>query len=57
MGAKRLELRCEDEVTFVVAAAAANLANWSQFESDNPEIFAAMYQFWVQRSDGMAPLP
>jgi len=38
-------------------AAAANLANWSQFESDNPEIFAAMYQFWVQRSDGMAPLP
>jgi tetratricopeptide (TPR) repeat protein/SAM-dependent methyltransferase len=28
---------------------AVNLANWSRFETENPETFAAMYQFWVQK--------
>jgi SAM-dependent methyltransferase len=30
-------------------ARADNLANWSQFENENPDTFAAMYQFWVQK--------
>jgi tetratricopeptide (TPR) repeat protein/SAM-dependent methyltransferase len=29
--------------------AGVNLANWSRFEAENPETFAAMYQFWVQK--------
>jgi len=27
----------------------ASLANWGRFESDNPDTFSGMYQFWVQR--------
>tara|TARA_A100001011_G_C14303693_1_gene842041 strand:- start:226 stop:2223 length:1998 start_codon:yes stop_codon:yes gene_type:complete len=27
-----------------------SLDNWHQFETDNPETFGAMYQFWVKRS-------
>ncbi|HYM43201.1 MAG TPA: tetratricopeptide repeat protein [Steroidobacteraceae bacterium] len=26
-----------------------NLRSWAQFESDNPDTFAGMYQFWVQK--------
>ena len=26
-----------------------NLRNWASFESDNPDTFSAMYQFWIQR--------
>jgi hypothetical protein len=32
--------------------AATNLAHWQDFEKDNPDIFAGMYQFWVQKADG-----
>lgn len=28
---------------------ATNLANWSQFERENPDTFMEMYQFWVQK--------
>lgn len=28
---------------------AVNLRNWDRFESDNPDTFIAMYQFWIQR--------
>ena len=26
-----------------------SLANWGRFESDNPDTFTAMYQFWIQK--------
>jgi SAM-dependent methyltransferase len=29
--------------------AAADLANWAAFEAEHPAVFAAMYQFWVQK--------
>lgn len=29
--------------------AASNLHNWARFEADNPETFAQMYRFWIQR--------
>lgn len=29
--------------------AGTNLRNWARFEADNPDTFAAMYQFWIQR--------
>ena len=29
--------------------AATNLAQWQQFEHDNPDVFFNMYQFWVQK--------
>jgi 2-polyprenyl-3-methyl-5-hydroxy-6-metoxy-1,4-benzoquinol methylase len=32
--------------------AATDLAQWQQFENDNPDVFFNMYQFWVQK-----PLP
>lgn len=28
---------------------ATNLAQWNIFESDNPDIFSGMYQFWIQK--------
>lgn len=31
--------------------AARNLAQWQVFENENPYIFRAMYQFWVQKAD------
>lgn len=34
---------------FTDDAAGTNLRNWARFEADNPDTFAAMYQFWVQR--------
>ena len=30
--------------------AATDLEHWQEFERDNPDTFAGMYQFWVQRS-------
>ena len=33
---------------------ARNLANWHQFESDNPTTFAGMYQFWARKPDARA---
>jgi len=30
-------------------AALTNLANWHQFETENPLTFVGMYQFWVQK--------
>jgi tetratricopeptide (TPR) repeat protein/2-polyprenyl-3-methyl-5-hydroxy-6-metoxy-1,4-benzoquinol methylase len=30
-------------------AAGTNLSNWARFETDNPDTFAGMYQFWVQK--------
>jgi len=29
--------------------AAINLRNWARFETDNPDTFSGMYQFWVQK--------
>ena len=29
---------------------AVNLTQWQDFENDNPDTFAGMYQFWVQRA-------
>ena len=26
-----------------------NLRNWAQFEADNPDTFAGMYRFWIQK--------
>jgi SAM-dependent methyltransferase len=31
-------------------AALNDLANWHRFETENPDTFAAMYQFWVQKA-------
>lgn len=28
---------------------ATDLDNWQRFEADNPDTFAGMYQFWVQK--------
>lgn len=30
--------------------AAADLAQWQDFENDNPDTFAGMYQFWIQKA-------
>ena len=30
--------------------AAVNLDNWNTFEIENPEMFAQMYQFWIQKN-------
>jgi SAM-dependent methyltransferase len=29
-----------------------DLRNWARFESDNPDTFAAMYKFWIQKPIG-----
>jgi len=29
-----------------------NLRNWARFEADNPDTFAGMYQFWIQKAIG-----
>lgn len=33
-------------------AAATNLNYWNIFESENPDTFANMYQFWIQKQEG-----
>ena len=35
--------------------AAANLRNWARFEADNPDTFAQMYRFWIQRPLAQGP--
>jgi hypothetical protein len=30
--------------------AAVDLAQWQDFENDNPDTFSGMYQFWVQKA-------
>ena len=35
-------------VSFADDQSGTNLRNWAQFEADNPDTFAGMYQFWVQ---------
>lgn len=30
--------------------AATDLANWTEFEAENPSTFATMYQFWIQKN-------
>jgi Tfp pilus assembly protein PilF/2-polyprenyl-3-methyl-5-hydroxy-6-metoxy-1,4-benzoquinol methylase len=32
--------------------AGINLRNWARFEADNPDTFAAMYHFWIQKPAG-----
>jgi len=32
--------------------AGTNLRDWARFETDNPDTFAGMYQFWIQRPGG-----
>jgi hypothetical protein len=29
---------------------ATDLAHWHEFETDNPDTFSGMYQFWLQRA-------
>ena len=31
--------------------AATNLGQWQTFENNNPDTFASMYQFWIQKAD------
>jgi hypothetical protein len=33
--------------------AATNLEQWAFFETENPEIFSSMYNFWVQNAAAM----
>ena len=37
--------------------AALDLSNWARFEADNPDTFAAMYQFWLRKPAESAALP
>ncbi len=36
-------------VRFADDPSATNLRNWARFEADNPDTFAGMYQFWIQK--------
>ena len=36
-------------VAFADDQSGTNLRKWAKFEADNPDTFAGMYQFWVQR--------
>ena len=35
---------------FPADPAATDLAQWQDFENDNPDTFSGMYQFWVQKA-------
>ena len=35
---------------------ATNLGNWARFEADNPDTFAEMYKFWIQKPPTADPL-
>jgi hypothetical protein len=39
----------EYRTRFTGDPAAINLRNWARFEADNPDTFAGMYQFWIQK--------
>jgi tetratricopeptide (TPR) repeat protein/2-polyprenyl-3-methyl-5-hydroxy-6-metoxy-1,4-benzoquinol methylase len=39
----RYRVRFSDDPT------GTNLRNWASFEADNPDTFAGMYQFWIQK--------
>jgi 2-polyprenyl-3-methyl-5-hydroxy-6-metoxy-1,4-benzoquinol methylase len=36
-------------VRFTDDRTCTNLRNWASFEADNPDTFAGMYQFWIQK--------
>jgi tetratricopeptide (TPR) repeat protein/2-polyprenyl-3-methyl-5-hydroxy-6-metoxy-1,4-benzoquinol methylase len=36
-------------VRFAEDRSGTNLRNWASFEADNPDTFAGMYQFWIQK--------
>lgn len=39
----------EYRIRFTDDPSGANLLNWARFEADNPDTFAGMYQFWIQK--------
>jgi tetratricopeptide (TPR) repeat protein/SAM-dependent methyltransferase len=39
-------------VRFTDDPSCTNLRNWALFEADNPDTFAGMYRFWIQRPVG-----
>jgi len=47
-----LDVLAEYRRRFPADIAAINLEQWHQFETANPDIFAGMYQFWVQKPLG-----
>jgi tetratricopeptide (TPR) repeat protein/2-polyprenyl-3-methyl-5-hydroxy-6-metoxy-1,4-benzoquinol methylase len=49
-----LDLRANHKYRTVFAddPAGTNLSNWGRFEVDNPDTFAGMYQFWIQKPGG-----
>ncbi len=36
-------------VRFTDDPSGTHLGNWATFEADNPDTFAGMYQFWIQK--------
>ncbi len=42
-------IRCAYELKFPDDPFQADFGNWHLFEMENPDTFAAMYQFWVQK--------
>jgi 2-polyprenyl-3-methyl-5-hydroxy-6-metoxy-1,4-benzoquinol methylase len=43
------EVQSRYRARFPEDALAVNLRNWTRFETDNPETFAGMYRFWIQK--------
>jgi tetratricopeptide (TPR) repeat protein/2-polyprenyl-3-methyl-5-hydroxy-6-metoxy-1,4-benzoquinol methylase len=37
---------------FIDDPSSTNLRNWARFEADNPDTFAGMYHFWIQKPIG-----
>ena len=37
------------QLRFTDDPSCTNLRNWTRFEADNPDTFAGMYQFWIQK--------
>jgi len=42
-------VRHQYRVRFADDPSGTNLRNWTRFEADNPNTFAGMYQFWIQK--------
>jgi hypothetical protein len=38
-------------VHFAGDQSGTNLRNWARFEADNPDTFAGMYRFWIQKPE------